>query len=101
MKITHLVTHLLTAHWVDDPSFPQMLHSTAVIRIETDSKIDGLGESTWGYFAPDAVRRWLSISSRCSSARTWPLMVGLVGENLRRLRAGLPLLNATSSQHGY
>lgn len=55
MKITNLVTHLLTTQWVDDPSFPQMLHSTAVIRIETDAKIDGLGESTWGYFAPDAV----------------------------------------------
>jgi L-alanine-DL-glutamate epimerase-like enolase superfamily enzyme len=55
MKITNLTTHLLTTHWVDDPSFPQMLHSTAVIRIETDAKIDGLGESTWGYFAPDAV----------------------------------------------
>jgi L-alanine-DL-glutamate epimerase-like enolase superfamily enzyme len=55
MKITNLVTHLLTTQWVDDPSFPQMLHSTAVIRIETDGAIDGLGESTWGYFAPDAV----------------------------------------------
>ena len=55
MKITNLVTHLLTTQWVDDPSFPQMLHSTAVLRIETDAKIDGLGESTWGYFAPDAV----------------------------------------------
>ena len=55
MKITNLVTHLLTAQWVDDPSFPQMLHSTAVIRIETDTKIDGLGEATWGYFAPEAV----------------------------------------------
>ena len=55
MKITNIVTHLLTTQWVDDPSFPQMLHSTAVIRIETDSGIDGLGEATWGYFAPDAV----------------------------------------------
>ena len=55
MKITNLVTHLLTTQWMDDPSFPQMLHSTAVIRIETDAKIDGLGEATWGYFAPDAV----------------------------------------------
>ena len=55
MKITNLTTHLLTTQWVDDPSFPQMLHSTAVIRIETDAKIDGLGEATWGYFAPDAV----------------------------------------------
>ncbi|WP_414660634.1 mandelate racemase/muconate lactonizing enzyme family protein [Horticoccus sp. 23ND18S-11] len=55
MKITNVVTHLLTTQWVDDPSFPQMLHSTAVIRIETDSGLDGLGEATWGYFAPDAV----------------------------------------------
>lgn len=55
MKITNIVTHLLTTQWVDDPSFPQMLHSTAVIRIETDMGVDGLGESTWGYFAPDAV----------------------------------------------
>ena len=55
MKITNVVTHLLTAQWVDDPSFPQALHSTAIIRIETDAGIDGLGELTWGYFAPDAV----------------------------------------------
>lgn len=55
MKITNVVTHLLTARWTDDLSFPQMLHSTAVIRIETDSGMDGLGETTWGYFAPDAV----------------------------------------------
>lgn len=55
MKITNVITHLLTTQWVDDPSFPQMLHSTAVLRIETDTALDGLGESTWGYFAPDAV----------------------------------------------
>jgi L-alanine-DL-glutamate epimerase-like enolase superfamily enzyme len=55
MKITNVSTHLLTSRWTDDPSFPQALHSTAVIRIETDAGIDGLGESTWGYFAPDAV----------------------------------------------
>lgn len=55
MKITNVTTHLLTTHWVDDPSFPQMLHSTAILRVETDAGLDGLGESTWGYFAPDAV----------------------------------------------
>ena len=55
MKITNVIAHLLTTQWVDDPSFPQMLHSTAVLRIETDAGLDGLGESTWGYFAPDAV----------------------------------------------
>ena len=55
MKITAVHTHLLTTRWIDDPSFPQALHSTAIIRVETDGGIDGLGDSTWGYFAPDAV----------------------------------------------
>jgi L-alanine-DL-glutamate epimerase-like enolase superfamily enzyme len=55
MKITQVTTHLLTARWTDDPFFPNALHSTAVFRIETDSGLDRLGESTWGYFAPDAV----------------------------------------------
>jgi L-alanine-DL-glutamate epimerase-like enolase superfamily enzyme len=55
MKITRVSTQLLTARWTDDPSFPQALHSTAIIRIETDAEIEGLGELTWGYFAPDAV----------------------------------------------
>lgn len=55
MKITNVITHLLTTRWTDDPAFPNALHSTAVIRIETDGGIDGLGETTWGYFAPDAV----------------------------------------------
>jgi L-alanine-DL-glutamate epimerase-like enolase superfamily enzyme len=55
MKITNIITHLLTSRWTDDPSYPQALHSTAVFRIETDAGIDGLGEATWGYFAPDAV----------------------------------------------
>ena len=55
MKITAVKTHLLTTTWVDDPSFPNSPHSTAIIRLETDAGIDGLGECTWGYFAPDAV----------------------------------------------
>ena len=55
MKITAVRTHLLTATWVDDPSFPNSPHSTAIIRLETDGGIDGLGECTWGYFVPDAV----------------------------------------------
>lgn len=55
MKITRVSTQLLTARWTDDPSFPQALHSTALIRLETDTGIEGLGELTWGYFAPDAV----------------------------------------------
>ncbi len=55
MKITNVTTHLLTARWENDPSFPRSNHSTAIFRIETDSGLDGLGEATWGYFAPDAV----------------------------------------------
>ena len=55
MKITGVRTHLLTTQWIDDPSFPNSAHSTAIIRIETDGNLDGLGECTWGYFAPDAV----------------------------------------------
>jgi phosphoglycerate dehydrogenase-like enzyme len=31
----------------------------------------------------------------------WPLMVGLLGENLRRFLAGLPLLNPTDPKTGY
>ena len=31
----------------------------------------------------------------------WPLMVGLIGENLRRFKSDQPLLNLTSRQHGY
>ncbi|MEX0641097.1 MAG: mandelate racemase/muconate lactonizing enzyme family protein, partial [Pirellulales bacterium] len=55
MKITNVRTHLLTTQWVDDPWFPQMLHSTALVEIETDSKLSGLGEVTLGYFAPECV----------------------------------------------
>jgi len=55
MKITAVRTHLLTTQWVDDPSFPNSAHSTAILRLETDTGLDGLGECTWGYFAPDAV----------------------------------------------
>jgi len=55
MKITAVTPHLLTTPWTDDPWFPQALHSTALVRIETDSKLDGLGEITLGYFAGESV----------------------------------------------
>lgn len=55
MKITNVSTHLFTGLWKDDPWFPQNLHSTALIRIETDSGIDGWGETTLGYFAGETV----------------------------------------------
>ena len=55
MKITDIKTHLLTALWKDDPWFSRYLFSTAVVRIETDSGIEGLGEITLGYFSPESV----------------------------------------------
>src|SRR5687768_11540086 len=55
MKITNLTAHLLTTQWVDDPWFPQSLHSTALVRVETDANLEGLGEVTLGYFAPETV----------------------------------------------
>jgi L-alanine-DL-glutamate epimerase-like enolase superfamily enzyme len=56
MKITDITTHLLTAQWTGDPYFPQMLHSTALVRVCTDdARTDGLGEVTLGYFCPEAV----------------------------------------------
>ncbi len=54
-KITDLKTHLLSAQWTDDPWFPQLLHSTAIVEIETDTRLCGLGEITLGYFAPESV----------------------------------------------
>jgi L-alanine-DL-glutamate epimerase-like enolase superfamily enzyme len=55
MKITNIRTHLLTAQWIDDPWFPKLLHSTAIVEIETDAQLSGLGEITLGYFAPECV----------------------------------------------
>lgn len=55
MKITDVKTHLLTALWKDDPWFPQCLFNTAVVRVETDSELDGLGEITLAYFSPESV----------------------------------------------
>ncbi len=77
MKITGLKTHLLTTQWTGDPAFPQMLHSTAVIRVMTDTELDGLGESTWGYFAPDAVPAMVDFFA--------PLLKGLDPLDITRL----------------
>jgi L-alanine-DL-glutamate epimerase-like enolase superfamily enzyme len=55
MKITNINTHLLTAQWVDDPWFPQLLHATALVEIESDAQLSGFGEITLGYFAPECV----------------------------------------------
>src|SRR5688500_648850 len=55
MKITRVIPHLLTTQWTSDPWFPQMLHSTAIVRVESDAGIDGLGEATIGYFSAESV----------------------------------------------
>jgi L-alanine-DL-glutamate epimerase-like enolase superfamily enzyme len=55
MKITDVQTALITARWASDPSFPNSLHTSALIRVTADSGIDGWGEVTLGYFAPETV----------------------------------------------
>jgi hypothetical protein len=55
MKITNVQSVLVTARWVDDPSFPKSLHAAALIHVTTDAGIDGWGEATLGYFAPETV----------------------------------------------
>lgn len=55
MKITNLTQYLLTTQWMDDPWWPHMLFSTAIVRVETDSDVDGLGEITQGYCCAEVV----------------------------------------------
>src|SRR5436190_11773759 len=55
MKITNVTPYLLTTQWTDDPWFPNMLFSTAIVRVETDANIDGLGEITQGYCCGEVV----------------------------------------------
>ncbi len=55
MKISSITCHLLTSRWTGDPSFPQDLHSTALVQIDTDEGVTGLGEISLGYFAPETV----------------------------------------------
>ncbi|MEX0643580.1 MAG: mandelate racemase/muconate lactonizing enzyme family protein [Pirellulales bacterium] len=46
MKINNVVPYLLTTQLTDDPWFPNMLFSTAIVRVETVTGLDGLGEIT-------------------------------------------------------
>jgi L-alanine-DL-glutamate epimerase-like enolase superfamily enzyme len=59
MKITGVTTHLLSANWAAvDEQWADTgggYKSSAIIRIETDAGITGLGEVIIGYFAPEAV----------------------------------------------
>ena len=77
MKITNVTTHLLTAQWVDDPWFPQLLHTTALVEIQTDAKLSGLGEITLGYFAPESVPALVEFFR--------PMLVGRDPQELTRL----------------
>jgi L-alanine-DL-glutamate epimerase-like enolase superfamily enzyme len=59
MKITGVSTHLLSANWAAiDEQWADTgggYKSSAIVRIETDAGITGLGEIIIGYFAPEAV----------------------------------------------
>jgi len=59
MKITGVTTHLMSADWsAIDAQWADIgggYKSSAIVRIETDAGITGLGEIIIGYFAPEAV----------------------------------------------
>lgn len=55
MKITSVTCHLLSGRWKGDPTFPHEVHATALVAVDTDEGVTGLGEITLGYFAPEVV----------------------------------------------
>jgi L-alanine-DL-glutamate epimerase-like enolase superfamily enzyme len=58
VKITGVTTHLLSSNWaVTDPQWTTTgsYKSSALVRVETDAGITGLGEIIIGYFAPESV----------------------------------------------
>ena len=59
MKITGVTTHLLSSNWAADRravgGHGGGYKSSALVRVETDAGITGLGEIIIGYFAPEAV----------------------------------------------
>ena len=58
MKVTDLKTILITAPWTGDPFWVQgteFVRTAALIRVETDEGLDGLGETVMGYFCPEVV----------------------------------------------
>jgi galactonate dehydratase len=57
MKITDVQTILLTGPCTNDPylSEARQLRSAAFIRIQTDTDLEGIGETYAGYFLPEAV----------------------------------------------
>ena len=58
MRVTSVRTILVTAPWTADPSFVSgeaFERSAALILVETDEGVSGLGEAMLGYFAADVV----------------------------------------------
>ena len=59
MRITDITTHLVSSNWASvDQQWAETgggHKSSALVRIETDAGITGLGEIIVGYFAPEAV----------------------------------------------
>ena len=55
MKISNVIPYLLTTQWTDDRWYPNVLFSTAIVRVETDTGLDGLGETTQGYCCGEVV----------------------------------------------
>lgn len=59
MKITGVTTHLMSANWAAvDAQWADTgggYKSSALVRVETDTGLTGLGEIIIGYFAPEAV----------------------------------------------
>ena len=58
MRVTNVRTILVTAPWTADPGFVSgqpFERSAALIQVETDEGVSGLGEAMMGYFAADVV----------------------------------------------
>jgi L-alanine-DL-glutamate epimerase-like enolase superfamily enzyme len=58
MRVTDVRTILISAPWTGDPFWlpeTEFVRTAALVQIETDEGISGLGETVMGYFCPDAV----------------------------------------------
>src|SRR5688572_1170600 len=58
MHVVDVRTHLLTTSWTADPAWTggeAFVRSSALVVVETDEGIDGLGETVMGYFCPEVV----------------------------------------------
>jgi L-alanine-DL-glutamate epimerase-like enolase superfamily enzyme len=55
MRIMSVEAILFTNRWSDDPTFPDVPHGGAFVRVRTDEGLEGVGEPLLGYFIPEAV----------------------------------------------